>query len=97
MKNVKNLKNVKKIKKVLVIALVVAVVSAMTLVVASADPGTNMSSIQGTLTTSFQTVVNDLLGMVGAILPIGLTVLGVTMAIAFSIRWFRNITRQTGS
>jgi len=79
----------KLLKKVMVVSGIISMVSA-TAVTASADSTFNVT---GVMTSSFQTLVTDLLAMIAALLPIGLTVLGASIAIAFGIRWFKKITK----
>lgn len=43
------------------------------------------------MTTSVQSIVSDLLAMVGAVLPVGLTVLGVSIGIAYGIKFIKKI------
>jgi len=85
----KKLFNSKMLKKVMVVTAIMSIVSA-TAVVASADT----FNVTTTMSTAFQTLVTDLLSMLAAILPIGLTVLGASVAIAFGIKWFRRITAK---
>jgi hypothetical protein len=78
-------------KKLLGIALSVAMVMAVFTVQAFAS-----TSITGTMTTAFGTVVDDLLAMIGGILPVALTVLGASMAVFFGVKWFKKIVGTGG-
>ena len=80
----------KLLKKVMVVTVIMSMISA-TAVVASANDSFNVTDV---MSSAFTSLVADLLAMLGAILPIGLTVLGASVAIAFGIKWFRKITSK---
>ena len=49
--------------------------------------------ITGILTTAFTSVQGDMLGTIGAALPIALVVVGAGMAVRFGIKFFRQIAK----
>jgi uncharacterized secreted protein with C-terminal beta-propeller domain len=77
-------------KKLLIICATVTALASFLMISASADTGTiNVTQL---MTSSFQTMVNDLIAIVAGILPIGLSVLGISIGVAFAVKWIKRIT-----
>lgn len=74
-------------KKILRVSLVLTFVVAVLVTSALADT----STLTTTMTSSFQTVVTDCLSMIGSILPIGLTLFGASIAVAYAIKFFKKV------
>jgi hypothetical protein len=82
-------RKVKKLRKVVLVLAVVAVVGGLTAVSALAnDPAPDVTTI---MTSGFQSVVDDVIGMIAATFPIALGVVGMTIAIKFGVRWLRSM------
>jgi hypothetical protein len=76
-------------RKKLIVCLTIALLAAGMMSVAALASTT--SDVETVLTTSFTRVVGDITSVIGAVLPIALGVLAMTIAITFGIRWFRRI------
>lgn len=77
-------------KKIFMLALVVVVVASMSVSAFAAE--TNMTEV---LTASFTTMIADMMASIAAILPVVLPLFGVSMLVAFSIKWFKKIVTKT--
>ena len=49
------------------------------------------TTVTTAMTDAFQTVVTDIITTITGILPIALSVLGLTLVVAFGIKWFKRI------
>lgn len=77
----------KKIKKYMALVMALTVVLAIGCVFASAeDP-----DFAATITSSFQTMITNLLSLLASILPIALSLLSATLIVAKGITWFNAI------
>ena len=77
-------------KKIIMVIACMVMTIAMGTVAFAADPVTP-SSVTTVLTGSFQTMITDMMGVIAGILPIALPILGLSILIAFSIKWFKKI------
>jgi len=76
-------------KIVLAVAMVLVLSICSVAMVALASP----PDVTTVMETSFKSIVNDILEIIAIVLPIALGVLGMTMAIRFGIKWFKNLTK----
>jgi TRAP-type mannitol/chloroaromatic compound transport system substrate-binding protein len=74
--------------KIVKMGAAVAAAAAALVTTVSANTAPDITT---TLTTSFQTVVNDLLLIMAGVLPIALTIFGLSIGIAFAIKWFKKL------
>jgi len=70
---------------------VLALVSAMVAAMAQTVLANDTPSVAQMMTTAFQTIVVDLMATIVGIMPVALSILGMTMAVAFSIKWFKKL------
>lgn len=52
-----------------------------------------MTDVASAVSTGFTTMVGDLIDMVVAILPIALTLLGVTIGVAYAVKWIKKLVK----
>ena len=73
-------------------SIMVAAVFALTTVSAFAV-GEDVSSfdLAAVMTTAVQSMVNDLIKMMTAVIPIGLTVLGVSVGVTMGKKWIKKL------
>jgi hypothetical protein len=75
-------------RKLLTVCLVLSLmVSAMSVVGFASDP----PSVQNVITTSFGGIVEDLIATLLALLPVFLPLFGLSVAVVYSIRWFKKL------
>lgn len=55
--------------------------------------GIDMGDVTSTITGSFSGMIQQLVQLVMAILPIGLTLLGVSIGVSYALKWIRKITK----
>ena len=75
-------------KRIMTIVVMCAVLMMSFATMVSADDPVDVTT---TLTSSFQTVVDNIMTTIGGILPVALGLLGLSMAIMFGIKWFKKI------
>lgn len=85
-------------KKVWAVAcVVVALVSALVVSAFAVDPTVPAAGLTPELVTSigaqFQGMVDQLISLIVSILPIGLTLLGVSIGVAYAMKWIKKITK----
>lgn len=83
----------RKIFRAVSVAGVLAVLVCLLCVVAGAE-GTSVD-VQGTLTSSFSDIIDDILSTIVAILPLCLSILGVTVSIGAAINFFKKLSGKT--
>ena len=83
-------------RKVFLFVLVVAFVLSFTVVAYASGSSSTMSDMTDVLTTSFTSMISEMMLSIAAILPVVLPLLGVSMLIAFGIRWFKKIVGKAG-
>lgn len=79
----------KKIKKYMALVMALTVVLAVGCVFASAAEGD--PDFAATITSSFQTMITNLLSLLASILPIALSLISATLIVAKGIQWFNAI------
>ena len=79
-------------KKVMVCAVMVVMIAA--LAVPAMAAGSTTPDINAIMGTAFESAVESILGSIGAILPIALPVMGISIAAGFAIKFFRRITAK---
>lgn len=50
------------------------------------------ASINETLTSAFQTMVNDMMATAVSVLPIAMTILGLSVTVGFAVKWFKRLS-----
>jgi hypothetical protein len=75
-------------KKIFLACLVVVMVAAMAVPAFAEDP----VDISTVMTTSFQEMINNMMTMAANVLPICMSVLGLSVAVGFGIKWFKRLT-----
>lgn len=81
--------NKKRIKQLLTVCACVVLSLVMATVAFASD--VTMSSVSTTMTNEFKTMVGEMMGVVGTMLPIVLPLMGLSILVAFSVRWFKRI------
>ena len=59
------------------------------------DGTTSSFDLSATMTTAVQQIVNDLLKMIAAVLPITVTLLGAAIGVSYGIRFIKRITSKS--
>lgn len=59
------------------------------------DGATSSFDLSATMTTAVQQIVNDLLKMIAAVLPITVTLLGAAIGVSYGIRFIKRITSKS--
>ncbi|MCL2820983.1 MAG: hypothetical protein FWD38_09205 [Oscillospiraceae bacterium] len=86
----KKILNSRMLRKVMVMTGIMSAISGTAVVASASD-----FNITTTMTTAFQSLVTDLLAMLAAVLPIGLTVLAASLGITFGIKWIKKIAGKS--
>lgn len=77
-------------------AFAMSAMSAIMMCSAGAVDGTPTSfDLSATMTTAVQQIVNDLLKMIAAVLPITVTLLGAAIGVSYGIRFIKRITSKS--
>jgi len=76
----------KKIKKYMAVVLALSVVLALGCVFACAAEGD--PDFASTITSSFQTMITNLLSMLASIIPVALSLMSATLIVGKGIQWF---------
>lgn len=66
-----------------------AATTAMTLATFAAGEETDITTV---MTTAFQSTVSNMMSAAAAVLPICMTVLGLSVTVGFGIKWFKKLT-----
>lgn len=61
----------------------------------AAEGATTSFDLSATMTTAVQQIVNDLLKMIAAVLPITVTLLGAAIGVSYGIRFIKRITSKS--
>lgn len=64
--------------------------------VAGAAGETPTFDLAATMTTSVQTIVNNLLGMISAVLPVTVTLLAAAIGVSYAIKFIKKIVGKAG-
>lgn len=59
------------------------------------EGATTSFDLSATMTTAVQQIVNDLLKMIAAVLPITVTLLGAAIGVSYGIRFIKRITSKS--
>lgn len=59
------------------------------------DGATSSFDLSATMTIAVQQIVNDLLKMIAAVLPITVTLLGAAIGVSYGIRFIKRITSKS--
>lgn len=59
------------------------------------DGATSSFDLSATMTSAVQQIVNDLLKMIAAVLPITVTLLGAAIGVSYGIRFIKRITSKS--
>ena len=59
------------------------------------DGATTSFDLSATMTIAVQQIVNDLLKMIAAVLPITVTLLGAAIGVSYGIRFIKRITSKS--
>ncbi len=59
------------------------------------DSATTSFDLSTTMTSAVQQIVNDLLKMIAAVLPITVTLLGAAIGVSYGIRFIKRITSKS--
>ena len=59
------------------------------------DGATTSFDLSTTMTSAVQQIVNDLLKMIAAVLPITVTLLGAAIGVSYGIRFIKRITSKS--
>ncbi|RHR88933.1 hypothetical protein DWW41_03020 [Butyricicoccus sp. AF15-40] len=59
------------------------------------DGATSSFDLSTTMTSAVQQIVNDLLKMIAAVLPITVTLLGAAIGVSYGIRFIKRITSKS--
>ncbi len=63
--------------------------TAMTLATFAAGEDPDITSV---MTTAFQSTITNMMSAAAAVLPICMTVLGLSVTVGFGIKWFKRLT-----
>ncbi len=75
-------------KKLLMAVMVATLVLAMSVPALAAVETVDINSV---METSFQEMVTNMMGAAAGVLPICMTVLGLSVTIGFGIKWFKKL------
>ena len=99
MKEGKNMKAIEKVKGFVQknrYAFAMSAMSAIMMCSAGAvDGATTSFDLSTTMTSAVQQIVNDLLKMIAAVLPITVTLLGAAIGVSYGIRFIKRITSKS--
>jgi choline-glycine betaine transporter len=76
-------------KRIFLAFLVVVVVVAMAVPVFAAEGDVDITSV---MTTAFSATIENMMNAAAAVLPICMTVLGLSVTVGFGIKWFKRLT-----
>jgi len=83
----------KNMKKIAVTALIVTALSALTIVIASATGTGNQTSAE-LLQSMFNTVVNDMRGVIGVVLAGVVGIFALIIGVRFGIKFFKSMVSK---
>lgn len=75
-------------KRIIMCVMVAVLVVAMSVSAFAAGETTSMVEV---MTSSFTTMISEMMAAIAAILPITLTLVGASLVVAFGIKWFKKI------
>jgi hypothetical protein len=78
------------LKKIMFAVTTAAVVAVP--VIASAD---TPNAAQAAMTTAFTSIAGDITSSITSVLPIALGILGLTLVIRFSVKWFKGLVGRS--
>lgn len=83
----------KKLKKKATVMVATAIATATAAVPVLAEGGSTGGTASTAVTGAMQTVANDMIATGNSIVPIALTVVGISLVVIFGIRMFRKIAK----
>lgn len=95
MKAIEKVKSWVRSKRMAITAGVMSSAFAMMCSAGAVDGATTSFDLSTTMTSAVQQIVNDLLKMIAAVLPITVTLLGAAIGVTYGINFIKRITHKS--